>query len=114
MTRPFSVAFTQTMVRQLTGKDAVSSAQLSRQTGVRQQNLSRWLEDARSLPVVAANNDPLDMLTELRGDNMTLASRLRAVHNVVAEVRDIAEILIQSGYNTVAQASQLLETEFKA
>ncbi len=40
----------------LTGKDAVSALQLSRQTGIRQQNLSRWLEEARSLPFVASDN----------------------------------------------------------
>ena len=34
--------------------------------------------------------DPLDMLAELREDNMTLAARLREVHDVVDEVRDIA------------------------
>src|SRR5580700_8904158 len=34
--------------------------------------------------------DPLDMLAELREDNMTLASRLREVHDVVNEARDIA------------------------
>lgn len=49
MTRPFSVAFKQKMVQRLTGKDAVSAMQLARETGVRQQNLSRWLQEARSL-----------------------------------------------------------------
>ena len=34
--------------------------------------------------------DPLDMLAELREDNKTLAARLREVHNVVDEHRDIA------------------------
>jgi starvation-inducible DNA-binding protein len=34
--------------------------------------------------------DPLDMLAELREDNKTLASRLREVHNVTDEHRDIA------------------------
>jgi starvation-inducible DNA-binding protein len=34
--------------------------------------------------------DPLDMLAELREDNQTLAARLREVHEVVDEVRDIA------------------------
>ena len=34
--------------------------------------------------------DPLDMLAELREDNMTLAARLREVHGVVDEARDIA------------------------
>ena len=53
MTKPYSVAFKQKMVQRLTGKNSVSALQLSRETGVRQQNLSRWLEQARSLPVVA-------------------------------------------------------------
>jgi starvation-inducible DNA-binding protein len=34
--------------------------------------------------------DPLDMLAELREDNLTLAARLREVHGVVDEHRDIA------------------------
>jgi starvation-inducible DNA-binding protein len=34
--------------------------------------------------------DPLDMLAELREDNQTLAARLREVHDVVDERRDIA------------------------
>ena len=34
--------------------------------------------------------DPLDMLAELREDNKTLAARLREVHEVVDEHRDIA------------------------
>src|ERR1700733_13203720 len=34
--------------------------------------------------------DPLDMLAELREDNQTLAARLREVHDIVDDVRDIA------------------------
>jgi starvation-inducible DNA-binding protein len=34
--------------------------------------------------------DPQDMLAELREDNQTLAKRLREVHDMVDEVRDIA------------------------
>jgi 5-methylthioribose kinase len=55
MTRPYSLAFKQKMVEQLTGKNAASASQLARQTGLRQQNLSRWLEEARSLPRVASD-----------------------------------------------------------
>jgi hypothetical protein len=55
MTKPYSVAFKKKMVQQLTGKNAVSAAQLSRQTGVRQQNLSRWLMEGRSLPFVTSH-----------------------------------------------------------
>jgi transposase-like protein len=41
------------MVERLTGKNPLNQSQLARETGVRQQNLSLWLEQARSLPVVA-------------------------------------------------------------
>jgi starvation-inducible DNA-binding protein len=34
--------------------------------------------------------DPLDMLAELRGDNLTLAGKLREVHDMVEELRDVA------------------------
>lgn len=52
MTRAYSIAFKRKMVARLTGQEAVSANQLSRETGVRQQNLSRWLREARSLPHV--------------------------------------------------------------
>ena len=50
MTKPYSMAFKQAMVVRLTGADAVSAAQLARETGITQQNLSRWLNEARNLP----------------------------------------------------------------
>jgi hypothetical protein len=56
MTRPYSLAFKQKMLERLTGKDAVSARQLSLESGVRQQNLSRWLQEARSLPAVGADD----------------------------------------------------------
>jgi starvation-inducible DNA-binding protein len=34
--------------------------------------------------------DPLDMLAELREDNQSLSARLREVHEMVDELRDIA------------------------
>jgi transposase len=43
------------MVERLTGKNASNQSQLARETGVRQQNLSMWLEQARSLPLVASD-----------------------------------------------------------
>ena len=55
MTRPYSIAFKQKMVQRLTGQNAMSAVRLARETGVRQQNLSRWLEEARSLPFVASD-----------------------------------------------------------
>jgi transposase len=40
------------MLERLTGKDAISARQLSQETGLRQQTLSRWLQDACSLSVM--------------------------------------------------------------
>ena len=56
MTRPYSLAFKQKMIERLTGKEPLSASQLSRETGVRQQNLSRWLQEARSLPLVSSRD----------------------------------------------------------
>jgi transposase-like protein len=58
MTKAFSVAFKQKMVQRLTGNNAVSASQLAQETGVRQQNLSRWLQEARSLPIMADKPKP--------------------------------------------------------
>jgi len=63
MTKPFSVAFKQKMVQRLTGKNAVSANQLARETGVRQQSLSRWLQEARSLPIMADRPEPVRVWT---------------------------------------------------
>lgn len=52
------MAFKQKMVQRLTGNNAVSASQLARATGVRQQNLSRWLQEARSLPIMAVKPKP--------------------------------------------------------
>jgi transposase len=58
MTKQFSVTFKQKMVQRLTGKNAMSASQLARETGLRQQNLSRWLQEARSLPRMADKPKP--------------------------------------------------------
>lgn len=57
MTKAFSLAFKQKMVEQLTGKDAVSARSLARETGISQETLSRWLRDARSLPLMPPRRD---------------------------------------------------------
>src|ERR1700683_56235 len=55
MTRRFSIALKQKMIARLTGVNAVSAAQLARETGITQQNLSRWLSEARNQPFGASN-----------------------------------------------------------
>ena len=58
MTKPFSLAFRQKMVARLTGKDGVSARQLALETGLRQQTLSRWVQEASSLPIIMRTNRP--------------------------------------------------------
>jgi transposase len=60
VTKPFSLAFKQKMMARLTGKDAVSARQLALETGLRQQTLSRWLQEASSLPIMPAKRPRRD------------------------------------------------------
>jgi len=55
MTRPFSVAYKQKMVERMIGKNAISAHRLAIETGLKQQTLSHWLRQARSLPVMPQN-----------------------------------------------------------
>jgi transposase-like protein len=52
VTRPFSPAFKDKMVKRLIGKDAISARKLEQEVGVPQTTLSKWLEEARTLPRV--------------------------------------------------------------
>jgi hypothetical protein len=52
------------MIARLTGKDAVSSRQLALETGLRQQTLSRWMQETSSLPVMAAKRPRRDWSIE--------------------------------------------------
>jgi hypothetical protein len=45
----------QKMVDRLTGKDALNPPQLARESGLCQQSLSRWLQEARSPPLVGSD-----------------------------------------------------------
>ena len=77
MTRPYSIAFKQKTVERLTGRNAVSAVQLAHETGIRQQNLSRWLLEARSLPLVATDKNIVHTWTvEQKAQVLSEASRL--------------------------------------
>ncbi len=78
MTKPFSLAFKRKMVQRLTGKGAMSALQLARETGVRQQNLSRWLQEARSLPNMVDKPKPAgrDWTVEQKARILTEAAKL--------------------------------------
>lgn len=76
MTKPFSLAFRQKMVARLTGKDAVSARQLASETGLRQQTLSRWLQEASSLPLMPAKRLRRDWSIEEKIRVLAAASAL--------------------------------------
>jgi hypothetical protein len=46
MTKAFPMEFKEEMIAWLTGVNAVSAIRLTRETGISQQNLSRWLNEA--------------------------------------------------------------------
>jgi hypothetical protein len=53
--KPYSVAFKHKMVERLVGADAPSASQLSREAGIPQVSLSRWVREARTLPPVTSD-----------------------------------------------------------
>ena len=57
MAKAYSVAFKKQMIERLVGTKAVSACRLSRETGVSQEALSRWLRDARKVAPMAKRRD---------------------------------------------------------
>jgi hypothetical protein len=101
------------MVTRLTGKDAVSARQLALETGVRQQTLSRWLQDASRIPLMAAKrakrewgiDEKIRILAEARsltGPELTEFLRRTGVLRAEYEQRRLA--LDQDGRESVATA----------
>lgn len=90
MTRAaYSMALKQHLIARLADANAPSAAQLARETGIRQQNLSRWLNAAQS-PPLRASGDPI------------LASWT---------VLQKARIIVQAAGLTADQLSTYLESE---
>jgi transposase len=121
MTRPYSIAFKQKMVERLTGKNALNQSQLARETGVRQQNLSMWLEQARSLPLVASDKrnvrqwsveQKARILTEgseLTGDQ--LAAFLESAGVKLAEFERWRVALEEDGQGSAATTKRIRKLE---
>jgi transposase len=89
VTKPFSLAFKQKMVARLTGKDAVSARQLALETGLRQQTLSQWLQEASSLPVMPAKRPRRDWSIEEKIRILAMASPLTGT--------ELADLLAHEG-----------------
>ena len=65
------------MVARLTGRDAVSARQLALETGLRQQTLSRWVQEASSLPVMPPKRPRRDWSIEEKIRILAKASTLK-------------------------------------
>jgi hypothetical protein len=77
------------MLSRLTGKDAVSARQLSLETGLRQQTLSRWLQDASSLSVMPAKRPMTTWSIDEKIRVLAKASKLTGA--------DLADLLEREG-----------------
>jgi transposase len=117
MTRRFSIAIKQKLIARLTGPNAVSAAQLSRETGIKQQNLSRWLSEARNLPFQASGNEIVSTWTveqkarilahaaALAGDDLTRYLESEGVR--LAHFRRWRLALEEAGEEAVGMAKQI-------
>jgi transposase-like protein len=109
------------MVERLTGKNALNQSQLARETGVRQQNLSMWLEQARSLPLVASDKRNLRQWSveqkarilaegsELTGDQ--LAAFLESAGVKLAEFERWRVALEEDGQGSAATTKRIRKLE---
>lgn len=77
---PYSLVYRQKLLARMSGRDAISARQLSVETGVHEQTLCRWREEARSLPLMP------------KGDKK--AHRLRTIED---KVRILAKAATLSG-----------------
>jgi len=120
MTRPFSCYLKQKMVERLSGTNAMSAAELARQTGITQQNLSRWLQEARSLPFSSPNRavrawtveqkaQIIARSSELNGD--LLATYLDGEGVKMAELRRWRSALDEAGEETVGVTKRIRSLE---
>jgi transposase len=121
VTRPFSIAYKQKMVERLTGKGAATARSLSRETGIAQETLSRWLREARSLPLVTTDNRKprkwtveqkariLMEASKLTGDELTAFLEREGV--LLAELEHWRLALEEEGRASVATTKRIRKLE---
>jgi transposase len=120
VTRPFSLAYKRKMLERLTGKEAVSARQLASETGMRQQTLSRWLQDACSVPGMPATrpvrtwtfDEKLRLLTE--ASQLTGAELMRVLQRqgvLLAEFEQWRLALADDGRGAMAGARRIRALE---
>ena len=105
LTPTYTAAFRIEMVRRMSGPGAVSGQALSRESGVSQGTLSRWLSDARTLPIVSDSKAKPKLRTPeekmrlvlassaLEGEELGAFLRREGVHEV--ELRDWRKAMLE-------------------
>jgi transposase len=102
MAMAYTAQYRASMVQRLTGPAAVSAHELSRQTGIAQSTLSKWLSEARTLPEMTTHDDDavtprkertpeeklrlINEASQLSGEELGAFLRREGVHEV--ELRD--------------------------
>jgi transposase len=108
------------MVEKLTGKDALSARRLAHDTGISQETLSRWLRDARSLPLAMDKHPPrkwtldqkIRVLAEARkltGDE--LGGFLEREGVLLAELEQWRLALDEEGRSSIATTKRIRKLE---
>ena len=108
------------MLDRLTGIGAISARQLSLETGVSQQTLSRWLQLARSVapmppeqgPRVKTSDDRLRILTETSGLSGAELARVLAREGVLlTDIEQWRLALQEDGRGPIAMAKRIRALE---
>jgi len=94
---PYSATFRQEMVKKLCGPARISATQLSRQCGVSQQTLSRWLRDAKLKGMTDATRKGKET-TPRRPRDWSAEQRLEAVASAATmDENELGAFLRRSG-----------------
>ncbi len=75
----YTDSFKAKMVQRLSPPNAITAMALSREVGVSQSQLSRWLRAARTVSLVKKNNRPSDRVVQTSSSNRSASEKLRIV-----------------------------------
>lgn len=88
---PYSEKFKLRMIERLSGPDAPSAMQLSREVGVPQPTLSMWLRRARRLPSMSREQDPRASSPQSNQPKSQKSWSAQEKYRVVLEAASIAD-----------------------
>jgi len=117
----YSVAFKQKMVARLIGKHPTSACQLSKESGVSQDALSRWRREASSLPMMAPKklkrrtwplNQKIEILAAVgKLEGQELLAYLQREGVTPAEIERWRRALDEDGASSVIVTKQVKQLE---